>query len=157
VTLGSTVYFDAIHKGNSKTETTGAVAGVKIVWQTGKSLVSKLEFDSASGPVCAWTSGTFGNASGNLEEYPELYGQDMFIINGKRMFKVSKDKRSQGLSLRCVCDENSTTTGVGNVAVAEVPAASSMTSKVLDNATPSQFKSLSYGLYICKGKKVAVR
>jgi len=26
----------------------------------------------------------------------------MFIINGKRTFKVNKDKRSQGMSLRCV-------------------------------------------------------
>ncbi|MEG1886380.1 MAG: hypothetical protein RSB23_07865 [Alistipes sp.] len=46
--------------------------------------------------------GTAGKASSNLEEFPDLYGQYMFIINGKRTFKVSKDARSQGLSVRCV-------------------------------------------------------
>lgn len=46
--------------------------------------------------------GTAGKASANVVEYPELYGQYMFIVNGKRTFKVSKDARSQGMSLRCV-------------------------------------------------------
>ena len=46
--------------------------------------------------------GTAGKASSNPEMYPELYGQYMFIINGRRTFKVSKDARSQGMSLRCV-------------------------------------------------------
>lgn len=46
--------------------------------------------------------GTKGKASDNLELYPDLYGQYMFIIDSKRMLKVSKDKRSQGMSLRCV-------------------------------------------------------
>lgn len=32
------------------------------------------------------------------------YGQYMFIINGKRTFKVNKDSRSQGMSLRCVAE-----------------------------------------------------
>lgn len=45
--------------------------------------------------------GTAGKASANIEEYPELYGQYMFIVDGKRTFKVSKDARSQGMSLRC--------------------------------------------------------
>ena len=41
----------------------------------------------------------------------------MFIINGKRTFKVNKDRRSQGMSLRCVRDEgDDQTTGVGDVA-----------------------------------------
>lgn len=48
--------------------------------------------------------GTAGKTSSNLELYPDLYGQYMMIINGKRMFKVGKDKRSQGMSLRCVVD-----------------------------------------------------
>ena len=39
--------------------------------------------------------GTAGKASANIEEYPELYGQYMFIVNGKRTFKVSKDARSR--------------------------------------------------------------
>lgn len=46
--------------------------------------------------------GTAGKASANVEQYPELYGQYMFIVDGKRTFKVSKDARSQGMSLRCV-------------------------------------------------------
>ena len=46
--------------------------------------------------------GTKVKASDNLELYPDLYGQYMFIIDSKRMLKVSKDKRSQGMSLRCV-------------------------------------------------------
>lgn len=46
--------------------------------------------------------GTAGKASSTPEIYPELYGQYMFIINGKRTFKVTKDARSQGLSVRCV-------------------------------------------------------
>lgn len=43
--------------------------------------------------------GTMGSAS----EYSH-YGQYMFIINGKRTFKVNKDSRSQGMSLRCVAE-----------------------------------------------------
>ena len=43
--------------------------------------------------------GTIGSAS----EYNH-YGQYMFIINGKRTFKCSKDSRSQGMSLRCVAE-----------------------------------------------------
>lgn len=46
--------------------------------------------------------GTKGKCSSDLITYPTLYGQYMFIINGKRLFKVNKDKRSQGLSVRCV-------------------------------------------------------
>ncbi|HCY72889.1 MAG TPA: hypothetical protein DHU75_01780, partial [Rikenellaceae bacterium] len=48
--------------------------------------------------------GTAGKASSNLEEYPTLYGQYMFIGNGKRTFKVNKDCRAQGMSLRCVAE-----------------------------------------------------
>ena len=46
--------------------------------------------------------GTAGKTSANLEMYPTLYGQYMFIINGKRTFKVNKDRRSQGMSVRAV-------------------------------------------------------
>ncbi len=45
---------------------------------------------------------TKGKNSTNLEEFPDLYGQYMMIVNGKRTFKVSKDKRSQGMSVRAV-------------------------------------------------------
>lgn len=48
--------------------------------------------------------GTKGKESSNLAEYPDLYGQYMMIVNGKRTFKVSKDKRSQGMSVRAVRD-----------------------------------------------------
>lgn len=53
-------------------------------------------------PYSGMWIGTAGKASSNPELYPDLYGQYMFIINGKRTFKVSKDKRSQGMSLRAV-------------------------------------------------------
>lgn len=46
--------------------------------------------------------GTKGKAAADLTAYPTLYGQYMFIINGKRTFKVNKDKRSQGMSVRAV-------------------------------------------------------
>lgn len=48
-----------------------------------------------------WT-GTKGKASDDLEQYPDLYAQYMFIIDWNRMFTVSKDSRSQGMSVRCV-------------------------------------------------------
>lgn len=49
--------------------------------------------------------GTAGKASSNLDEYPTLYGQYMFIGSGKRTFKVNKDARSQGMSVRCVKEQ----------------------------------------------------
>lgn len=48
--------------------------------------------------------GTAGKAASDLVQYPTLYGQYMFVINGKRTFKVNKDRRSQGMSLRAVAD-----------------------------------------------------
>lgn len=53
-------------------------------------------------PYSGMWIGTAGKASADIENHPELYGQYMFIINGKRTFKVNKDARSQGMSLRCV-------------------------------------------------------
>lgn len=53
-------------------------------------------------PYSGMWIGTAGKASANLEQYPTLYGQYMFIINGKRTFKVNKDRRSQGMSVRAV-------------------------------------------------------
>lgn len=41
VAPGSTAYFDATHKGNSLTETTGDIAGTKLVWQSAQSLVTR--------------------------------------------------------------------------------------------------------------------
>ncbi|MBO6169813.1 MAG: hypothetical protein J6O51_07555 [Bacteroidales bacterium] len=48
--------------------------------------------------------GTAGKASDNLDLYPTLYGQYMGIFSGKRTYKMGKDSRSQGLSVRC-CKE----------------------------------------------------
>ncbi len=61
-----------------------------------------LDFPKGGNPYSGLWIGTAGKASSNIAENPDLYGQYMFIINGKRTFKVNKDKRSQGLSLRCV-------------------------------------------------------
>ena len=55
-------------------------------------------------PYSGMWIGTAGKASANLDENPDLYGQYMFIINGKRTFKVNKDVRSQGLNVRCVVE-----------------------------------------------------
>lgn len=55
-------------------------------------------------PYSGMWIGTAGKASSNLELYPSLYGQYMFIINGRRTFKVNKDVRSQGMNLRCVAE-----------------------------------------------------
>ena len=59
---------------------------------------------TAANPYSGMWIGTAGKASSDLITYPTLYGQYMFIINGKRTFKVNKDRRSQGLSLRAVRD-----------------------------------------------------
>ena len=48
-------------------------------------------------------SGIWFGTAGSGGEYSH-YGQYMFIINGKRTFKCSKDSRSQGMSLRCVAE-----------------------------------------------------
>ncbi len=48
--------------------------------------------------------GTAGKANSNLDLYPTLYGQYMFIGSGKRTFKVSKDCRAQGMNVRCVAE-----------------------------------------------------
>lgn len=61
-----------------------------------------LDFPVGGNPYSGLWFGTKGKESDNLEEYPTLYGQYMFVINGKRTFKTSKDRRSQGMSVRCV-------------------------------------------------------
>ncbi len=55
-------------------------------------------------PYSGMWIGTAGKASADLDTYPTLYGQYMFIINGKRTFKVNKDCRSQGMNVRCVAE-----------------------------------------------------
>lgn len=61
-----------------------------------------IDYPEGGNPYSGLWIGTKGKESSNLEEYPTRYGQYMFIINGRRTFKVNKDRRSQGLSLRCV-------------------------------------------------------
>lgn len=61
-----------------------------------------LDYPENGNPYSGLWTGTKGAVSSNPELYPTLYGQYMFIIDGKRMFKVNKDRRSQGLSVRCV-------------------------------------------------------
>ncbi|MCH5219595.1 MAG: hypothetical protein J1F20_03415 [Muribaculaceae bacterium] len=61
-----------------------------------------LDFPANGNPYCGLWFGTKGTESSNLEEYPTIYGQYMMIVNGKRTFKTGKDRRSQGLSVRCV-------------------------------------------------------
>ena len=61
-----------------------------------------LDFPEGGSPYSGLWIGTKGTESSNLELYPTIYGQYMFIINGKRTFKTSKDRRSQGMSVRCV-------------------------------------------------------
>lgn len=61
-----------------------------------------LDYPEGGSPYSGLWIGTKGAAASDLVAYPTLYGQYMFIINGKRTFKVNKDKRSQGLSVRCV-------------------------------------------------------
>ncbi len=55
-------------------------------------------------PYSGMWIGTAGKASSDLDTYPSLYGQYMFIINGRRTFKVNKDIRSQGMNVRCVAE-----------------------------------------------------
>lgn len=57
-----------------------------------------------SGPYGGMWLGTAGKASDDLETNPQRYGQYLFIIDG-RMFKVMKDIRSQGMSVRCVREQ----------------------------------------------------
>jgi hypothetical protein len=61
-----------------------------------------LDYPSGGNPYSGLWIGTKGATASDLTLYPTLYGQYMFIINGRRTFKVSKDRRSQGLSVRCV-------------------------------------------------------
>ena len=62
------------------------------------------DFAENGNPYGGLWIGTKGKTAADLTAYPTLYGQYMFIINGKRTFKVNKDKRSQGMSLRAVKD-----------------------------------------------------
>ena len=86
----------------------------------------------------------------------------MFIINGKRTFKVNKDRRSQGLSLRCVRDEEyDQTTGVGDVAGDDVSWPAEVYNlqgfRVTTAASAADLRALPSGLYIVRGKKLIVR
>ncbi len=120
-----------------------------------------LDYPEGGNPYSGLWIGTKGKTSSNLELYPDLYGQYMFIINGKRTFKVSKDKRSQGMSLRCVRDESYDTSGVSDLAVDKAdgvaPVYNLQGVVVLDRADEGQLKTLTPGLYIYKSRKIIVR
>lgn len=119
-----------------------------------------LDFPAGGNPYSGLWIGTKGKTSSNLEEYPDLYGQYMFIINGKRTFKVSKDKRSQGLSLRCVRDEDFHSSAVKLPAPEEKTTASPLYNlqgmMLIKEFTPEMIRSLAPGIYIYKGKKVSL-
>ena len=61
-----------------------------------------VDYPETGNPYGGLWIGTKGTEASDLQAYPTRYGQYMFIINGKRTFKVSKDRRSQGMSVRCV-------------------------------------------------------
>lgn len=56
----------------------------------------------ANGPYGGMWIGTAGKASAD-PEFPARYGQYLFVIDG-RMFKTSKDSRSQGMVMRCAAE-----------------------------------------------------
>lgn len=121
-----------------------------------------LDFPEGNNPYSGLWFGTKGKTSANLEANPTLYGQYMFIINGKRTFKVNKDRRSQGLSLRCVRDEEyDQTTGVGDVAGDDVSWPAEVYNlqgfRVTTAASAADLRALPSGLYIVRGKKLIVR
>lgn len=119
-----------------------------------------LDYPDAN-PYSGLWIGTKGKASSNLELNPTLYGQYMFIINGKRTFKVNKDKRSQGLSVRCVRENSESSAAVDDIAVdnsdTPAPVFNLQGIVVMQNASPDQIKSLPSGIYIYKSRKIAVR
>ncbi len=120
-----------------------------------------LDYPEGGNPYSGLWIGTKGKTATNLEENPDLYGQYMFIINGKRTFKVSKDKRSQGLSLRCVRDDSSSTDLIKDISVrdtdAPAPVYNLQGMTVLQSATPADVRHLSPGIYIYKSRKLIIR
>ena len=120
-----------------------------------------IDYPENGNPYSGLWIGTKGKASSNLELYPDLYGQYMMIVNGKRTFKVGKDKRSQGMSVRCVREKSGSTSAVRDIAVDDTdspaPVYNLQGIVVLDSATADQIKTLSSGIYIYKSRKIAVR
>ena len=119
-----------------------------------------LDFTAAA-PYSGLWIGTKGKASSNLEEYPTLYGQYMMIVNGRRTFKVGKDRRSQGLSLRCVRD-NGNPSGIENVVPdrnttfpATVYNLQGVPVKTVGNM--DETRTLPAGIYIVASRKYIVR
>lgn len=147
--------WDSVHNGAEQHGQWFPATGTR-VYASGS-----LDYPEGGNPYSGLWIGTKGKASANLEENPELYGQYMFIINGKRTFKVSKDKRSQGLSLRCVRDNSSQSNMIYDVSVKDInspaPVYNLQGIKVLENATPADVKALAPGIYIYKSRKIAVR
>ena len=59
-----------------------------------------LSYNIGGGYGGLWV-GTAGSANKDQENFPALYGQYLFLIDGI-LFHTSKDARSQGMSVRCV-------------------------------------------------------
>lgn len=117
-----------------------------------------LDFPEGSNPYSGLWFGTKGKESADLETYPTLYGQYMFIVNGRRTFKVNKDRRSQGLSVRCVRDEEfNNPAGVEDLTAAREswPAAvyNLQGIRVATARSAADIATLPAGLYIINGKK----
>lgn len=60
----------------------------------------ELSFD-IGGPYGGMWIGTAGKANPDTEQFPALYGQYLFVIDGA-LFGTNKDARSQGMAVRCV-------------------------------------------------------
>lgn len=71
-----------------------AAAGTRVLETGGVSI-------DINGPYGGIWTGSAGKASSD-PEYPALYGQYFMVMSGKRTVMMSKDSRSQGMSVRCV-------------------------------------------------------
>lgn len=151
----SLMKWDSVNKGAEQNGVWFPATGTR-VYASGT-----LDFPSGGNPYSGLWIGTKGKVSSNLEEHPDLYGQYMFIINGKRTFKVSKDKRSQGMSVRCVRDEDYNVSGIHTSITDNAEKESSLYNLqgvcILKNANPKDLKNLVPGVYIYKSKKIIIK
>lgn len=123
-----------------------------------------LDFPDGGNPYSGLWIGTKGKASSDLVTYPTLYGQYMFIINGRRTFKVNKDKRSQGMSVRCVRDESYDPTGLPFLP-SDRPTEMTFPARVYNlqgiqvttAADADAVRALPAGLYIINGRRILIR
>ena len=86
----------------------------------------------------------------------------MMIVNGKRTFKVGKDKRSQGMSVRCVREKSGSTSAVRDIAVDDTdspaPVYNLQGMIVRENVRMADAtEGLAPGVYMVGSRKVLVR